>query len=596
MKISLKLYLAFATLTLLPILEFHFLIQSDSPITHVLILLIGSFFAAFLVAFLIYKSIARPIKKLTQFMANHCEGKINLMNRIEWKDKDDFHDLAHYFNQYLEKLNDSILTVRSTIRQNEKNAFALTTYTENTSRSLTDINDAIDSSYNLFSELNSNIGLLAGNMDKTIVNIQELSRQIENQATVTNQSSSAITEMVTSIKNTANISTEKKLATQQLIKFTEVGRRKVAETNLIIVDISRASEEILGMTHIINEIAIKTNLLAMNAAIEAAHAGQTGKGFAVVADEIRKLAVSTASNVKSISDTLNANVEKIKSLSTLSIESNESFLSITESVHEVSEALDEVSTNMGEMESASGEILSGVEGLNRITEEIKFSAIGLKAVSRESNEAVHSISDISNNVLAGMNDIYLGSSTVQAAMTNLMELEYKNKKAMDSLIQVITQFKSDDQSITDLQTVNDDISDKKILFMVWDDSFSVNVKSIDRQHKRLVDILNNLYTAMLIGKDKKLLKEILTRLIRYTKIHFTYEESQMKKVHYPDFPEHIKEHEKLIGEVTHFQEMFNEGKTDLSKDILEFLQDWLTNHIKVTDKKYSTLFNEKGIS
>ncbi len=595
MKIGLKLYSAFGILTLLLILGVQLFIKSDSPITHVLILSTISLSVAFLMAFLVYKSITHPIKKLTQFMAGHCEGKINLMNRIEWKDKDDFSDLAYYFNQYLDKLNDSLLLVQSTVRQNEKNASTLNAYTENTSTSLTDINGAIESSYNLFSELNSNIGLLAGNMDKTFVNIQELSRQIENQSAVTNQSSSAITEMVASIKNTANISKEKKLATQQLINITNIGRRKVTETNLIIVDISKASEEILGMINIINDIAIKTNLLAMNAAIEAAHAGQSGKGFAVVADEIRKLAVSTATNVKSISDTLNVNVEKTKSLSILSNESNESFMSITEGVHKVSEALDEVSTNMEEMGSASGEILSGVEDLNRITEEIKLKAMGLKAVSRESNETVRSINAISNNVLTGINDIYLGSSTMQAAMTNLMELESKNKEAISSLIHVITQFKLEDKSIANIQ-VEEDISDEKITFMVWDDSFSVNVKSIDRQHKRLVDILNNLYTAMYIGKDEKVMKEILTGLIRYTKIHFTYEESLLKKANYPDFPEHKEKHEKLIDQVIHYQEMFNEGKTDLSKDILVFLQDWLTDHIKVTDKAYTSLFNEKGIS
>lgn len=131
--------------------------------------------------------------------------------------------------------------------------------------------------------------------------------------------------------------------------------------------------------------------------------------------------------------------------------------------------------------------------------------------------------------------------------------------------------------------------------MTWDEKFSVNVKEIDNQHKKLVDLVNELHGAMSVGKGKEALGKILQSLIDYAASHFATEEKYMTKFNYPDFPQHKAEHDKFVKQVLDFQQGFNSGKLALSTEVLQFLKDWLIKHIQGTDKKYGPVFNENGL-
>jgi hemerythrin len=128
----------------------------------------------------------------------------------------------------------------------------------------------------------------------------------------------------------------------------------------------------------------------------------------------------------------------------------------------------------------------------------------------------------------------------------------------------------------------------------WDSNLSVNVKAIDDQHKNLIKILNELHSAMLKGLSKQILGDTLNKLIEYTAYHFDMEEKLMQKYGYKDFFIHKKEHTDFVEKALKFNEDFKKGNSFLSADILTFLSDWIKNHIKGTDKKYSKLFNDNG--
>lgn len=130
----------------------------------------------------------------------------------------------------------------------------------------------------------------------------------------------------------------------------------------------------------------------------------------------------------------------------------------------------------------------------------------------------------------------------------------------------------------------------------WNEKYSVGVREMDSQHKVLVDILNELFEAMQANKSKEILGTIISKLVNYTKTHFTNEERIMERYGYPDLAAQKKEHLAFINKITEYKNDFESGKVAMSVSITSFLKDWLINHISGIDKKYGPFFNEKGLN
>ena len=132
-------------------------------------------------------------------------------------------------------------------------------------------------------------------------------------------------------------------------------------------------------------------------------------------------------------------------------------------------------------------------------------------------------------------------------------------------------------------------------YISWDESYSVSVKQLDEEHKKLVGMINELHEAMQVGKGKEILSSILDRMINYVGTHFSNEEKYMEKFSYPASDVHKKEHNDFVKKTVEFQQNFNDGKLGLSIEIMFFLKEWLLNHIKGSDQNYGPFFNKKGL-
>jgi hemerythrin len=124
-------------------------------------------------------------------------------------------------------------------------------------------------------------------------------------------------------------------------------------------------------------------------------------------------------------------------------------------------------------------------------------------------------------------------------------------------------------------------------FYEWQDSFSVGVKEMDDQHKKLIAILNHLHDAMKSGKAAKEIGLIIDEMVDYTKFHFTAEEKLMDEKKYIGLASQKAEHAAFVKKAQEFQNEINSGKLAVSLEVLNFLKDWLTNHILIIDMKYS---------
>ena len=131
--------------------------------------------------------------------------------------------------------------------------------------------------------------------------------------------------------------------------------------------------------------------------------------------------------------------------------------------------------------------------------------------------------------------------------------------------------------------------------IVWTEEYSVNIREIDNQHKRWFAILNKLFDAKGSNQETGILSDILTELMEYAKIHFATEEKYFKAYGYPDADSHVKEHEAFIKKVGDFKQSFERSKTGLDVSVLNYLLNWLKNHIQGSDRAYGPYLNEKGV-
>jgi len=131
--------------------------------------------------------------------------------------------------------------------------------------------------------------------------------------------------------------------------------------------------------------------------------------------------------------------------------------------------------------------------------------------------------------------------------------------------------------------------------MKWDQNMSVGVRALDLHHQKLIDLINQLHDAMSVGKGKDALAKILRELIKYTEYHFNAEEKLFGQHAYPQAQAHIKEHADLTQKVIELSQAYDSGKTMISLETMNFLKDWLNNHIMKIDRMYGPFLNSKGV-
>jgi methyl-accepting chemotaxis protein len=278
-------------------------------------------------------------------------------------------------------------------------------------------------------------------MEEVISNITKLDNLVEKQSVNVTRVSTAIEEMAANIQSVTSTLANNAANVHTLRDASEVGRAGLQEVSEDIQEIARESEGLMEINSVMQNIASQTNLLSMNAAIEAAHAGEAGKGFAVVADEIRKLAESSGEQSKTIGVVL----KKIKGSIDKIIKSTGNVLTkfeaIDAGVKVVSDQEDQIRGAMEEQGKGSREIVEGVMEVNDITQQVKTST---REMLDESEEVIRESAELNNStkeITSVMDEMASEAKQINAEVNDVNGLSGKNREGIEILIREVSLFK-----------------------------------------------------------------------------------------------------------------------------------------------------------
>ena len=377
--------------------------------------------------------------------------------------------------------------------------------------------------------------------------LTDTSRAMEEVSQAAFESSTRVQELSESAQRSSASAATGEREVEGALSSIEKLKDIIVQLKTAMAGLGEKASNIGHVMAVINEVADQTNLLALNAAIEAARAGDAGRGFAVVADEVRKLAEKTMGATKEVEEAVHAiqaetqiNVQTVDRAARLSVDG-------------------------AEQAARAGAFMRDIlHAMNETADHLQTIAKGVKEQSEQS----------------------VGTSGTMGEIRHISE---QTAASMETFIAALLSFQSGmeelDMTINALVTGDYEqaTSDK---FVQWTPKLDLHVAMVDRQHRLLVDYINELYTAMAHNRTSEDLQAILRKLRDYTATHFADEEKLFTATAYLGAAEHMKIHRKFVAKLDEVEEQLKSGTATVSMDLLTFLKDWLVQHIMGTDPTY----------
>jgi len=416
--------------------RFQFIVMN---VSIVLLITVTTFISMF-----ILRSILKKINNIKDGISVLATGDLTVI--FDSHGNDELSKLSEDINNFVSSLRESIKSIQNNSMENSSAGNNLLDAAEDTAGSVEESERNIESILELTQRLDSSVQESSESAETIVGHVENFKDMVQAQAAMVEESTAAITEMTASLDNMSKVVSSNRKSADNLGRASYTGSEKIEQTSEIINRVSNHVNAIQEMADVIKGVAEQTNLLSMNAAIEAAHAGDAGRGFGVVADEIRKLAETTGENSRVISENLKDIINDIIEATNASNQTIESFEEIDKEAKEVINSLAEMSSSITELGKGGSQIMDAMHELQNYTEKVKDSTFDISENIHSVRKAVSVASDVSGQVTSGTNEIKTGISVIRENSERNREIAGKIKRISENLDLEVRKFKISGES------------------------------------------------------------------------------------------------------------------------------------------------------
>ena len=391
--------------------------------------------------FVLRSLLNKPLKSLIKAVENLSSGEADLSYRMPIKGNGELTKISAHINNFVAKLQRIISELRTAQESLSIIGEGLGTSSEESASATAQIManiqgiknqsehqaESVERTSSILLSSNNSFGVLANLIDEQVESISESAASIQEMI----NNISAVNSSVDSMTKSFN----------DLTLTVSDGQKKLVTVDENVKEISELSKKLVDANNIISKISKQTNLLAMNAAIEASHAGEAGKGFSVVADEIRKLAETSAEQTRRISAELEEITDSIEAVVVSSSESNEAFNDIVRSIGDTNLLIQKIQDAMELQNEASKQVLESLNGMQNQTTQVDEKSKTLVENLEQVNLEMDNVTQISSTIFGSMDEMAHGSTEINTAAQKVSEMAIQTRENIESMTNLLGQFK-----------------------------------------------------------------------------------------------------------------------------------------------------------